>query len=89
MQPLENPTSALEPQGEPFLQISEYTDSADTLMPLRFSQAGDQIVEVNGIDFSNLDHKEVRLEILTYWLLHLCPPCLTPPPATVSETCAL
>lgn len=35
-------------------------------------QTGDQIVEVNGVDFTNVDHKEVKFSLLDTILAFLC-----------------
>lgn len=59
VQLLEDPTSDAGLQGELF----QHADPSPFL-----HQPGDQIVEVNGIDFSNLDHKEVRCGFFTFWL---------------------
>lgn len=61
---LEEPVSDTGLQGEPFQQ-KKYPDNTSTLTSLFLPQTGDQIVEVNGIDFSNLDHKEVRRGVFT------------------------
>lgn len=58
--------------GEPFLQVSvQMGKHADPSLSLH--QTGDQIVEVNGIDFSNLDHKEVRCVVFACWPLSPLP----------------
>lgn len=63
-----DPTPKPGTMEEPVLQMSK----CDTSPSPSLLQTGDQIVEVNGIDFSNLDHKEVRCEGL--YLLALSPP---------------
>lgn len=37
-------------------------------------QVGDQIVEVNGVDFTNVDHKEVGLKMLFFITAQVCLP---------------
>lgn len=72
MQPLEDSMSAPGSQGEPSLQVSvQIGKHADPSLSLH--QTGDQIVEVNGIDFSNLDHKEVRCVVFACWPLSPLP----------------
>jgi hypothetical protein len=59
----------LECWGTPACRVSDNKE-AQTQCPSSFPhQTGDQIVEVNGIDFSNLDHKEVRRGGLHLWPL--------------------
>lgn len=60
--------------GQPAILGSHSVDECvcGTQIFLLPHQTGDQIVEVNGIDFSNLDHKEVR-----WGTPDLCPMSLT------------
>lgn len=73
-------------RGSPSNRLRKQADDPSPFL----HQTGDQIVEVNGIDFSNLDHKEVRCGFFTCWSQSSLPSSSHPLPlATVFETRAL